>query len=772
MRVHVAASIRLGVSLVLMLALFTVVAPAVAAQDAATPVADPVQSAEASVAVTVSCAPDPTTDQTTCTFTSSTGAPLTVPAAAVCAPLVTVASGVVADGGYSGAGQVTLVLQGTVGVDGAATYTVGGDGAAQDVAGAGLSCVATPTTAGTGENVGDTGSVSDTGDSNQASDGTTNQPVGDGEQDGQTGVDGDAAGSPVADGTANSTDTGGSDQSAAPADDGTAGAAFTAAASPVSVNAADGDPVSVDVGLAVYNCATDPGDADPATVAGCVAAQGITVAVAQDGTALPSVFTDATGNASISATTGSVLVLTEDQSSLPSGYVPLGNGVQIINPVSEGAKAVFVNIADSGTGHLQIVSGTCPTAGEARTEFRIIGARTFGAAATACTPTPGASFTLTGGTLGPAGMVVTTGDDASWRGFMPAGTYTVIDGASSSDAFDVVADAITAVVVIDYVPMPRGSLVVTRVLCTEGDQEGTSITVGDTPQTGGPGCAANDSDFRITNAGDGTSGPSQDFTLGPDGSAQVDLTAGSYLLTDLASGQQTTVTVSEGGTTVANVRQIVLTGRAIVRHYVCSDPASNNVDPSDASYFSDTCTQALGGSALTLLDSGGNAVSTETGSGGGIITWSGLVPGSYSVTSDSGLCAVFAEGSDARAGFSVNVGQTTMVNVYSCAAPVDNGNPGAGGPGGDSNNGGTDDGTSGGGNTGAVDNTGANNNANSGAATGSAGDELKNVTQLPNTGIGNTSHGGSYQLMGALLTVLALAGTSIVATKRRTIHAR
>jgi hypothetical protein len=770
MRANVAASIRLGVSLVLMLALVSVVAPAVAAQNAATPVALPIDSAEAaSLSVTVSCTPDAASAQTACTFTSSNGATLIVPAAALCAPVAAVASGAIADGAYSGAGQVSLVLQGSVSVAGAAPYSVLVDGTPQDVPGAGLSCIAADTA--TGDTGGGAGSSPDTGDGDQAGVGTTDQSTDGGDQNAQSSIDEDASGTPETGGTTTSNTIGDGDPvSVSPATDGTAGAAFTAAASPVPVTTADEPAASVDVALTVYNCTSDPGAADPATFAGCSAAQGVTITASQDGTALPAVFTDATGSATISATDGSSLVLTEDQTTLPSGYVPLGNGVQIVNPVSAGATAVFVNIADSGTGHLQIVSGTCPTAGQARTEFRIIGARTFGAAATACTPTPGASFTLTGGNLGPAGLVVTTGDDASWRGFMPVGAYTVMDGASSSDPFDVVADAITAVIVIDYVPMPRGSLVVTRVLCTEGAQEGTTITVGDSPQTtGGPGCAANDSDFQISNAGDGTSGPSQDFTLGSDGSAQVDLTAGSYLLTDLASGQHTTITVSEGGTTVANVRQIVLTGRAIVRHYFCADPASNDADPSDASYFSDFCTQPLGGATLTLLDSGGNAVSTETASGGGIITWSGLVPGSYSVASDSGLCAVFAEGSDARGGFTVTVGRTTMVNVYSCAAPVSDGS-GAGDSGGGTNDGGIGDGTSGGVNTGDFNDTSAN--ASSGTVPGSAGDELKNVTQLPSTGIGETARTGGYQLLGAFLIVLALAGASMAASKRRSIHSR
>jgi hypothetical protein len=753
-----------------MLALVSVVVPAAAAQDAATPVAIPITNSEAPapISVTVSCAPDTASGQTDCTFNSSNGGTLVVPTAVLCAPVEMVTAGTNTGGGYSGPGQVSLLLQGDVSVAGAATYSVMAEGTAQDVAGPGLSCVTGQTD--TSDTASATGSSPDTGDRGQAGDETIDQSADSGAHNDQSSLGGDASGTPDAGSPDNSTITDSGDEAAVPAPpvtDGTAGAAFTAAASPVPVKAADQDPVSIAVAVAVYNCTSDPGAADPATVAGCAAGQGITVTASQDGTALPSAVTDASGSATVAATEGSTLILTEDQPSLPSGYVPLGNGVQIINPVSEGAAAVFINIAVGGTGHLQIVSGTCPTAGDARTEFRIIGARTFGAAATACTPTPGASFTLTGGNLGPDGMVVTTGDDASWRGFMPTGTYTVLDGASNSDAFDVVADAITAVIAIDYVPMPRGSLVVTRVLCTEGDQEGTSITVSDTPQTGGPGCAANDSDFRISNAGDGTSGPSQNFTLGPDGSAHVDLTTGSYLLTDLASGQQTTVTVTEGGTTVANVRQIVLTGRAIVRHYLCSDPASNDVDPSDPSYFSGSCTQPLGGAPLTLLDSNDSVVSTETASGGGIITWSGLVPGAYSVTSDSGLCAVFAEGNDARDGFTVTVGQTTMVNVFSCAAPPTDGS-GTGDSGGGSNDGGVGDGTSGGGNTGAIDDTSTTANTE---AVGSTGDELKNVTQLPNTGIGPGTGAGAYQLAGALFTVLALAGAAMVTSKRRATHA-
>ena len=176
-------------------------------------------------------------------------------------------------------------------------------------------------------------------------------------------------------------------------------------------------------------------------------------------------------------------------------------------------------------------------------------------------------------------------------------------------------------------------------------------------------------------------------------------------------------------TTRATVRTISLHGTLVVRHYFCSVPASADQDPTVASYWLGVCTQSLGGVALTLYDGNGDPVDTQTGSGGGVITWKGLVPGTYRVDSADGLCAAFADWVDVRAGFGVAAGATTLVRVYSCATADDGGGDGTGNNGG---NGGADNGTGNGGNGG----SGGTDDED-----GAGDDDASNVTELPQTGV-------------------------------------
>ncbi|MGH2535242.1 MAG: hypothetical protein ACRDJW_23520 [Thermomicrobiales bacterium] len=750
-----AKSVRLGVALVVLMALISLSPIPVGAQESpasATPQAAAPASSESSVASTsidVTCAYDAALNQTACTFSalSETGVvdAVVVLPDTLCASVVSSTGAATGDGGFSAAStggtpSLTIVLQGFAQPGGGGSYLVEANGAAQAAGGSGIVCsesnatvvddplVDPPTISPPSEN-GEFEVVPEVPAESAAAtegDGTTVDGSSNGEESLATGTP-VAVPAPVTDGTGDP-----------------AGQAETAQTDDVAAAAI------VSVPIQAYNCDTVEDTQDPATE--CAPAQGVFFDVAIDGETFLQVFTDASGLATFDAEEGSSVVIEEVVSTVPSGYVPLG-GHQTIDSVEAGSGVVFVHLLVGGTetGNLQIVNGSCPTSDdEPRTEFNVIGPRTLAGASSSCVPTSGALFTIEGDLLPGGQLVVQTGSDGSWRGTVPAGDYTVIDDSGASAGLTVEPDSLTVVVVVDYIPQPTGTLTVTRFLCTEGDEEGLTITVDSAPGSGGPGCGPGDGDMSLSEDGDGTGGASQDFTLGSDGEALFELRAGDYLLTDVASGISATVTVAVDTVTAATVHQVVLTGRIVVQNRYCDDPSFGDVDPANYAAFSDGCRRPYANSPLTLFDGGGNVVDSTTGSGGGIIVWSQVVPGGYSVAGGADVCAVFAEGADARGGFAVSVATTTNVEVYSCAPPNPSGpNDGTGGSnGGTGQPGGGGDGTGGGSPTGTGD---------------------LYVTTLPATGVASVDPRATatFGLTGSFLVLFAAAALN--ALRRRTV---
>lgn len=521
----------------------------------------------------------------------------------------------------------------------------------------------------------------------------------------------------------------------------------------------------VSIPVTVFICSADPGPVDPATSGVCSGADGVEIAYTVDDAPATPVNTSGGGFASLEVPEGSAVFVEE---TVPAGYLPIGDGTAWIASAADGNAVTFVNVVETVLGRLQIVNGSCPTSGETRTEFRVIGPHAISAAATpVCSPTARAVFTITGGTLPVGGIQAITDDNGVWRGYLAAGDYTVIDDSGASDEATVEADELTAVIVIDYFRPPTGVLVVQRWVCTEGEEERTDIIVdGD---ASGPGCGLADGQMSLSTISEASAASSITFSLGPDGEATMTLPPGTYLLTDLSSSASAQVSVAAGRTTRASVRTISLYGTLVVRHFWCADPASNDEDASDPAYWEAEC-DAAGGVTVTLYDAGGTPVRTQATSGGGIITWSGVNPGTYTVDTENGICAAFVDGVDARGGFGIAAGSTTIVKIYSCAPPQDTG----GGTGGDGTGG---SGDNNGGNTGSDNNGGnnggdgtqgppdANTGENDGSDTGAEADEVSNVTTLPSTGQGSL-HAPDVPWFALVAGIAACGAAALTARKR------
>ncbi|MEZ4507003.1 MAG: hypothetical protein R2848_14405 [Thermomicrobiales bacterium] len=72
---------------------------------------------------------------------------------------------------------------------------------------------------------------------------------------------------------------------------------------------------------------------------------------------------------------------------------------------------------------------------------------------------------------------------------------------------------------------------------------------------------------------------------------------------------------------------------------------------------------------MSLLDGSGNVVSTASTGGNGSLSFTNLVPGTYSLSSSSG-CALFANGADARNGFTIAAGDTVQIAAFGCEETV------------------------------------------------------------------------------------------------------
>ncbi len=515
---------------------------------------------------------------------------------------------------------------------------------------------------------------------------------------------------------------------------------------------ADPPVPDITVPITVYNCTEDPGADDPATSGVCSGADGVEITYSIDGGSEGTVTTSGGGFASVDAPEGSQLYLEE---AAPSGYYPLGNGAAWIDPVADGVSVTFVNILAEVQGRLQIAAGTCPTSGDERTEFKVIGPNTISVASTpACGPNGGAVFTITGGNLPAGGIQAVTDSNGEWRGFLPAGDYTITDDSGASETVTVVAEGITVVIVIDYYRPPTGQLVIEKWLCTEGAEEGTEIIIDG--EGGGPSCNLSDGNLALQSVSEGTQ---VTFPLGDDGQTTMELPAGEYVLIDKDSGASTTIVVNAGEIRRAVLRTISLHGIVLVRHYVCDDPNAYLQDPTDPEYWEDECDPG-GGVTVTLYDESGNPVASEKLSAAGVVVWDDLDPGIYSIGSDSGLCAVFVDDVDARGGFEVRAGDDTRVYAYTCVPPDggddDDGNGGGGSDNGDGSGGGVDDGKHGppsGDGTAPPDEAGQVEDGE-----GDYEDELANVTQLPSTGEGFRAESDWLWLLVSVPAALMAAG--------------
>ncbi|MEA2528971.1 MAG: hypothetical protein QOG89_615 [Thermomicrobiales bacterium] len=769
-----------------------------AAPDTSTEVA-----VEASYSVGVSCWPVDDGSQTACSFSASAsdGAgieALWVPAWVACAEVVD-ATGTewTGDGYHVYSNALTLTLAGTVGVGGGAEYFVRVNGESIAAGGDALFCDTASSEGAHGDEEtpadGSTEPV-DPADETQTEpdpaaepDGSTDEAATDegtldeGTTDDGTPVEESTDTTPEDDGTSAdvATDATPVDTNEdVPATPGPTGDGTSDSGSAPSVSATTDEPqqaldvkaavveppAQATISVIVYNCATDPDGADLDAHCGAPAAVALVATNGPDGL-LPQ--DDCHGVPCFSATVGTPFVVTE---TVPGGYQPIGNGSATIDPVTADATIVFVNVAEDGgdsqLGRLQLVHGSCPSSEPKDPKFIIIPPKSFQAAAEpSCGPSQ-AVLTINGGNLGQDGLQAVTDDNGIWRGFLPPGSYTVSIPSGTSPDVPVVADELTAVVVIDYSVPPAGSLTVTKIVCTEGDEEGTQISVAGEEGPGGPSCAPANGQFSLSKQAEVSAQASVAFSLGNDGTATMNLPVGNYLLTDLGSGESAGIGVAEGANTRAAVRTVTLHGTLVVRNYYCADPKSREENPEDSSYWDLECAQPNGGVTLTLADDSGNVVDTQTGNRGGTITWKNLHRGSYSVQSADGLCAAFVDGTDARDGFAVPANATTFVKVYTCAVA---GNDGGGNNGGGDDDG-DDDGSSGG------DGSGGNGDGDEGTGGGNwdtddadDADEVAGVYQLPSTGA-RTPPSGNLGFNSLALLALALpallAGAAL--TRRRT----
>ncbi len=416
---------------------------------------------------------------------------------------------------------------------------------------------------------------------------------------------------------------------------------------------------SVGVSVTLYLCSADYAGGDPAADSNCVPASGVDVSAAADGADLGTQTTGAFGTISVDAPDGSQVIFSEVQPTLPSGYVPDGNGVAYLT-AEAGASATIVNIEVQTAGRLQISNGQCPTSGEARSQFIVLGPLAVQATGLGCAPLGGTTLTVSG----PGGVYSAMTDDAgNWIGTLPIGTYT-ISNVNGSAELDVQAGATTIVLVVDYVPGPKGSLTIQRYDCAEG-AEGTTITI-----DGGPNnesCLP--SNERVTVSAAGGSAAPLVIDLGDDGATSVDLAAGAYIVTDGPTGVSGNVDITEGGAVTATINSTILTGVVSASLFWCDSSVSGAVDPSTWGNWTNKCAQAGAGIQISLLDSNGALVSSASTGSGGSLSFSSVMPGRYSLRASNG-CALFANGADARNGFDIAAGDVVEIAAFGCDEPA------------------------------------------------------------------------------------------------------
>ena len=449
------------------------------------------------------------------------------------------------------------------------------------------------------------------------------------------------------------------------------------------------DPVQIT--LTVWNCDVDPGVADPSTTGSCTPDADVQLTASADDIDLGNLVTDGNGEVVLSLQPASMLKVEQVWSTIESGFAPRGSG-KIETVVDTEASLSFINLLTSSTGRFQISSGQCPTLDDPYTKFVVLGPMVR-SAANSCEANGYAEFTIIGDGVG-GSMAVVTDESGDWRGFLPAGNYTISNNRASAD-FDVQVDGTTVVVAVDYYSGPRGTLTVERYECSEGETGGVQIDV----YYGGGGLPLNEScvpsaaNVEIFADADGVAPIVAD--LGDDGQTTVEIAIGSYLIRD-SSGFETTVEVTEAGWTQAIINVVTVSGAVAAQTHFCPDPASNFEDASNPEYWDTECLPGSPGEDIAVVTSSGDVVASAETGGEGSAYFPNLPAGTYALDAGS-VCAVFANGADARGGFTVTGGASVRVETFGCAAPAPVDAPPGGG---DNNGGGSGDGTNGNGGTG------------------------------------------------------------------------
>lgn len=461
---------------------------------------------------------------------------------------------------------------------------------------------------------------------------------------------------PPSGGIGDDEDTGVSTGEGSPTPDATVTESPTAEATPSPTETVEAAAVGVSV--TIYTCSSDFGGGDPAADANCSPASGVGVTASSIDGPIGTAATNGSGIASFDAPEGEDVLFVEDQSTLPSGFVPDGNGSVSLS-ASSGASAYIVNIQVNTAGRLQISNGQCPTSGESRTEFIVVGPLAVQSSALGCEPRAGASLTVTG--AGGSYSVVTDGS-GNWIGTIPVGSYTV-SNANASTEVEVVSGATTIVLAVDYVPGPKGSLTIERYDCAEG-VEGTTITVG-----GGPNNASCVPSGKSVSVSPGGGGAALIIALGENGSTTIEVAAGDYIVADgPTNAPPALVNVVEGESVTVAINSTILTGSVSASLFWCSESVSGSVNPTTWGSWTTGCSRAGSGIVVSLLDGSGNVISTASTGGNGSLAFGSLPPGQYGLSSSSG-CALFANGADARNGFTIAAGDTVEIAAFGCEEP-------------------------------------------------------------------------------------------------------
>jgi hypothetical protein len=518
------------------------------------------------------------------------------------------------------------------------------------------------------------------------------------------------------------------------------------------------EPVLHTVTVTVYNCETDPGDT-PQTHPDCTVVEAAGVVVQVDATEVGNQPTDAAGQTSFDLEEGKTASFSQTADTITDGFSPRGDGV--IDLLIEGASAVnLINLADlEDQGRFQLSNQQCYTSEEPHTEFLpVIGPMVRAASADCIGPLPGAEYTVTGGTLTEP-LVLTADSGGGWTGYLDPGDYTIARNGAST-GFTIVINQITVVLTVDYVTGIKGTFAVTRYTCSEGASSGTVISIHD----GGGGappnesCVPSEANVQLFAAGSSA----DPLNLNGNGT-EVEVAVGDYVVRDISTVQHN-VSIAAGGYVQALIVETRLTGVVTAQINLCADPSSNFEDPTRPGYWANNCDPAAPGTYVALLDTAGNVLTSTEASNDGSVYFDDILAGVYILDIEE-ACALFADGADARAGFTVAPNQTVNIAAYGCAKPS-NPNP----PGGGSQNGGDPPG----GDSGSVgqlpDQLFSIGDTNANAVPQQSPELL--VTTLPNIGTGQPVSNSLWAAILLLAAILGFAAFRTARPARRTLPVR